>query len=105
MSIYKYLGCFTQIYTIYVDVYSNGKPNNLKQYDDFRLDAIEKAINALWKTSKKSAIWFEVDTYEVGSIFKKEKKLEMQIKCYTKSNHDENHKKRNHIPDIIFISM
>jgi len=86
MLINKYLKCFSGVNTINIDIFMNGKPLKLNECDDQTIDSIEKSIASMWTKNKNSAVWFEVNTYEYGSFFQigqKEKRVEMQIECFT----------------------
>lgn len=70
------------ITSVQVIVYENGKQKNLDSYRDFHLDAIVKALNAMWKVENKTLYWFEAEVYERGKCFQK-RHTELHISCYT----------------------
>jgi hypothetical protein len=94
LSINKYIKCFSGVNKINIELFANGKPVNLKDYDDNKILAIENAIKTLWKSKSNSAVWFEIETYEYNSLFRRNNKVEMQVTCYTHDKYNIVHKKK-----------
>ena len=79
--------------TLKCQIYENNALLDLRQCTDAELEALVECIYPLWKTSKNSAIWFDVDVFEKYHLFKQPTRT-IEVGCYVHNLNSYNPRKQ-----------